>query len=204
MLRITNGFTQMSDANLYTRALQIVGSLDGNPSFENPKPSMTEVAAALAAFNDALESCKSSDRLAIAVKNQKRQQLITLLHKLSDYVLFTSNGDKVVAISSGFRIAKSPSPRPPLVKPSSYNVKNGVNPNELISKGARVSHAVSYNHQYADDEMLASSIWTSVPSSTSVCTLPNLKSGVIYNCRMEVIGVKGQVIYSDIQRCRVA
>jgi hypothetical protein len=133
----------------------------------------------------------------------KKEQLINLLHLLGDYVLFTSNGDKVIAISSGFTIAKSPSPRPPLEKPAYYTVENGVNPLELISKGARVKNAVSYNHQYAEDEQMAAGLWTSVPSSKSTSVLPNLKSGVFYNCRMEVLGVKGQVVYSDIIRIRV-
>ena len=122
---------------------------------------------------------------------------------MGDYVLFQSNGDSVIAVSSGFRIAKTRTPRPPLEKPAFYTIENGVNPNELLSKGPRVPSSVSYNHQFADDEQMALALWQSVPSSKSTCVLPNLKSGVVYNCRMEVLGVKGQVVYSDIQRIRV-
>lgn len=203
MLRIANGFTRLSDALLYTRGSQIQEGMTDNVNFVKPKPTLAELQGALAAFNDALMKCKSGDRLEIAIKNQKRQQLIDLLHLLGDYVLFQSNGDAVIAVSSGFRIAKSPAPRPPLQKPAFYTVENGINPNELISKGPRVPNSVSYNHQYADDEQMAASLWQSVPNSKSTCVLTNMSSGVFYNCRLEVLGVKGQVVYSDIQRIRV-
>ena len=193
----------MTDPQLSIRGSQIQSALTNNVNFPDPKPTLVQLQAALDAFDDALQKCKTGDRVEIAIKKQKKQQLIDLLHLLGDYVLFQSNGDKAVAISSGYRVAKSPSPRPPLQKPNFYTVENWINPGELLSKGARVPNAVSYNHQYATDENMAINSWTSVPSSKSSCVLTGLQSGVFYNCRMEVLGVKGQVVYSDIQRIRV-
>lgn len=203
MLRIANGFKQMADPKLYTPGSQIQSAMTNNPNFPDPKPTLVQLQAGLDGFADALQKCKTGDRVEIAIKRQKKQQLIDLLHLLGDYVIFQSNGDSAVAASSGFRVAKSPSPRPPLQKPGYYTVENGVNPGELLSKGARVPNAVSYNHQYATDENMALNSWTSVPSSKSTCVIPGLQSGVFYNCRIEVLGVKGQVVYSDIQRIRV-
>lgn len=193
----------MSDPEFYTRGSQIYNSLSNNVYFPDPKPTLAEFQAALSAYGDALDKCTTGDRLQSAIKNQKREQLTDLLHLLGGYVLFQSNGDETIAESSGFTVAKTPGPRPSIVKPEFYTVENGVNPNELISRCARVPNAVSYNHQYADDEQMAAGIWQSVPSTKSTCVLTGLKSGVFYNCRVEVLGVRGQVVYSDIQRIRV-
>lgn len=179
MLKISNGFTKMADAALYTRGSQILAAMTGNANFTDPRPTLAELQVALSAFNDALTNCKTGDRLEIAIKNQKRKQLIDLLHLMGDYVLFQSNGDGVIAVSSGFRIAKTRTPRPPLEKPAFYTIENGVNPNELLSKGPRVPSSVSYNHQFADDEQMALALWQSVPSSKSTCVLPNMKTGVV-------------------------
>lgn len=193
----------MGDPKLVTRTAEIDGSITGNNNFPPPIPALEVVQDKGAAFSLALTNCKTGDRVMIAIKNQKRTELIEALHLLGDYVLYTSNGDAVIAKSSGFTVAKKASPRSPIEKPKFYKVVNGNNPGELISKGATVKNAVAYNHQYADDENMALGIWTSVPSSKATCVLSGLKSGVFYNCRMEVLGVKGQVVYSDIQRIRV-
>ena len=203
-LIITNGFARKSDPDLYSRSEQIHDHIKDNVNFIDPRPTLIELKAAIDTFGAALVKCKDGDRLNLAIKNQKRAALINTLHLLADYVLFQSAGDKVIALSSAFTIQKSRAPRPPLTKPSSYTVINGSNPCELKSMSDRVPVAISYNHQYIEADLLESGIWQTVPSSRAHCILRNLKSGVIYHCRVEVLGSNGQVMYSDIQTRRVA
>ncbi len=141
---------------------------------------------------------QDSDRLQIAIKNQKREALIALLHQWADYVLFISKGDNAVAMSSGFTIGKTPSPAPPLTKPENFRIENGINPGELLNKVDSVSRGRGYLFQYATDAMLAEENWQSVPSSRTSCIIANLVPGTKYNCRVAVLGAKDQLLYSDI------
>jgi hypothetical protein len=203
-LTITNGFTKMSDPVLSNRAQQIHDHLKDNVNFADPQPTLTELKDAIDVFCAALLKCKDADRLNLAIKNQKREILIDTLHLLGDYVLFKSAGNRVAALSSGFSIKKTRAPRPPLTKPESYAVENGSNPCELKSISSTVPVAISYNHQYIEAELLHTGIWQTVPSTRAHCIIRHLKSGVIYHCRVEVLGSHGQVMYSDIQTRRVA
>jgi hypothetical protein len=70
------------------------------------------------------------------------------LHQWAGYVLFKSNGDSVVAFSSGFTVGKTSTPWAPLIKPANLSIENGINPGELVSNVNRVKDAVSYMHQF--------------------------------------------------------
>ena len=203
-LTVTNGFSRMPDPGLYNRSEQILDHITGNANFIDPNPTLEELRAAIDAFGTALVKCKDGDRLNLAIKNQKRASLVETLHLLGDYVLFQSKGDRVAALSSAFSVKKMRAPRPPLSKPENYRVEIGSNPCELKSIGDRMPVAISYNHQYIEAELLHTGLWQTVPSSRSSCILRNLKSGVVYHCRVEVLGSNGQVMYSDIQTRRVA
>lgn len=198
VLTITNGFTRMSDAQLELRSGQILTAMTGNLSFPTPVPSLTVVQDALTAFSAALYESRDGDRLKVAIKNQKREELIGLLHQLANFVLFKSAGDSVVAISSGFSIGKQPSPAPPIEVPQNLRVLQGKNPGELIQKIDRVKGAVSYIYQYATDAMMAQDDWNDMPSSRTSCTIDGLQPGTKYNCRVVAIGRKEQMVYSDI------
>ena len=113
-LSITNGLGQLSDPSLETRSYQILTAMTDNPNFLTPTPTIADMNTLIGDFFEALSQCKDGDRLKIAIKNQKREALIEGLHLWASYVLFQSAGDSVKAISSGFRIGKTPAPAPPI------------------------------------------------------------------------------------------
>jgi hypothetical protein len=196
-LTITNGFTRMSDDNLSVKASQINAAMTGNPSFVDPVPSLADLSDAIEAFNTALNNSRDGDRLKAAIKNQKREELIELLHLLADYVLFKSEGDTVTAMSSGFTIGKSPEPRE-ITKPQNPRLLQGENSGELIPKVDRVPGAIGYLHQYATEAEMAQAKWTTIPSSRSKCRIANLTPGTRYFYRVAALGTKDQLIYSDV------
>ena len=112
LLRITNGFEKLSDSDLLARANNIMSGMTGNASFATPTPSLATVQTAIDAFSDALSIAQTGSSYEKAFKNQKKAELIDLIHSLGNYVLFTANGDALVAQSSNFSIAKPPSPAP--------------------------------------------------------------------------------------------
>lgn len=196
-LSLTNGFSQMSDSKLLTRSYQIIDAMTDNANFPAPVPSLEVVSHTIDEFFKAVNLSKDGDRLQIALKNQKREAVIFSLHQWSDYVLFTSNGDNAIAMSSGFSIGKSPSPAPPITRPENLRIVSGDNSGELFSKVNRVINGLIYLHQYATDEMVQQQNWQSVPSSKTSCIIANLQPGTKYNCRVAVLGAKGQMLYSD-------
>ena len=188
----------MADAELETRAYQIVTAMTGNPNFTAPVPSVSAVEQIVNDFFAALSNCAEGDRLKIAIKNQKREVLIEVLHQWAFYVLLTANGDAAIALSSGYNIAKAPAPAPPIVKPEAPVIESGLNSGEMISKGRAVAGAVTYLHQYGTEAMVANNNWQSVPCSKSTCVLTNLIPGTKYYCRIAVVGRKEQLVYSDV------
>lgn len=198
ILTITNGFTKMRDAVLELRANEIHTAMSGNPNFPTPVPALTVLSDAITAFSTALYECRDGDRLKVAIKNQKREELIAVLHLLADFVLFKSAGNSVVALSSGYSIGKQPAPAPPITTPQNYRLKPGPNPGELLNRIARVKGAISYSYQYATDAMMAQDNWKSIPCSRTTCVLQNLQTGTKYNCRVVAIGPREQLMYSDI------
>lgn len=198
VLTITNGFAKMSDANLDLKANQIYTAMNGNASFTDPEPTMSDFSDAISAYATALNDSRDGDRLKVAIKNQKREELVDILHLLADFVLFKSAGDSVVAISSGFTIGKQPAPTPPITKPDNLRLQQGENPGELVGKVNRVKGAIAYLYQYATDAQMAQDNWQWISCTRSSCIIADLVPGTKYNCRVAAIGVKEQLVYSDV------
>ncbi|MBD0299405.1 MAG: fibronectin type III domain-containing protein, partial [Nitrososphaera sp.] len=128
---------------------------------------------------------------------QKRAELITLLHTLGKYVLFVAGENRAVAMSSGFSVAKEPSPAPPITKPENLQLKEGDNSGELKVSFTKVAGAKSYLYQYAADPVTEETVWNIQSGTTRQTVLKNLKSGKRYWCKVAAIGRNNQEVCSD-------
>ncbi len=197
-LRLVNGFNQESDAGLSTRASQIVIAMTDNPNFTTPTPSVADVSEILGAYNTALGNCTEGDRQKIALKNQMRETLIEVLHVWGLYVVLNCGNDIAVALTSGFKVAKAPSPAPPLGKPSVPVIDFGINRGDMISKGKREAQALVYLHQYATEAEMQAGKWQTEHSSKSTAVISGLVPGTNYYYRIGIVGRKNQIVYSDV------
>ena len=197
LLRITNGFDKLSDANLETRAGAILSAMTGNVSFPTPSPALATVQTAATDFAIALAKAKTGSEYDKAFKNSKREELITLLHSLGNYVLFTANGDELMAKSSGYSIARTPSPAPGVTPATNQKLEDGANAGELKFSFDKVPGARSYMYQYTPDPVTESSVWQSMPGTVRKTVFTGLQSGTRYWCRVIAIGTGGQGVYSD-------
>ncbi len=191
-LRITNGFNKLNNAMLATRTAEIIAAMTGNANFPDPSPPLTAVQTKLNEFNAAINAAGGGDRVQIAIREQKRAELITLLHALSTYVLFASNNDRTVAMSSKFSVAKEPSPAPPITKPENLQLKEGDNRGELKVSFTKVAGATSYLYQYAADPITEETVWNIQSGTTRQMVLKNLKSGKRYWCKVAAVGRNNQ------------
>jgi hypothetical protein len=197
LLKLLNSFGKQSDDNLLGRAGQINLSMVGNASFPTPTPTLAALQAAISDFSLAISKAKTGSELDKAIKNDKKAVLIDLLHSLGNYVLFTANGDRTIAVSSGFSIAKQPEPMPLLTKPENLQVSEGTNSGELNIKFKRVLGARSYMILYAEETTTGTIVWQSQTCTTSKFTLKQLQSGKKYQVRVAVVGTNQQLLYSD-------
>jgi hypothetical protein len=198
VLKIVNGFTEMTDERLLVKATLINTSMAGNPDFPTPSPALNELAGAISAFQAAVLAAEGGDKQAIAIRDQKRDVLVNLLHLLGNYVLFTAANDDVKASSSGFSIGKTAAPAPPLTTPSGLELKNGVNKGELKLRFKKVQGARSYRYDITPSPITANSVWESATNTITRKQYSGLESGKEYNCRVVAYGIKEQVVYSDV------
>lgn len=185
------------DDSLEARASQILLAMTGNASFPTPSPTLPVLQTAISDFSIALSKAKAGSEYDKAVKNSKRDELITLLHRLSNYVLFTANGDELMAKSSGFTIAKQPTPGPEVTPAANQKLDDGQNAGELKFSFDKVPGATGYIYEYTPDPITVSTTWKGQPGTRRKTVFTGLESGKRYWCRVMAIGKGGQGVYSD-------
>jgi hypothetical protein len=198
LLRITNGFERLSDANLLLKAKSIIFSMTDNEFFPDPDPSLAVMQAGADGFASGLSTAVEGGRLEKSLKNEKRQQLIDLLHSLSNYVLFKADGNELAAITSGFTIGKAYSRSGDMVKAVNLKLTDGPNAGELVFSFSKVKGSKSYIYYYAPVSDNGDEVWESLTGTVSKVTLRGLKSCTRYKCKVMAIGVRGQKTISDV------
>ena len=196
MKKALTNFYKLTDAALEVKAETIHSSMNANPGYTTPQPTLVALQAAITAFSDALNASASGSRVDIAFKNQKKQELIDLLTSLAAYVTFAADGDDSVLLSSGFDISKDPS-SVTISKPENFQLINGNNPGELLLSIDGVKGAKSYLFEYTTDATMVAQNWQSFPSTKVKFMLEDLKPGTIYYCRVGAVGGNNQLQYSD-------
>jgi hypothetical protein len=198
IVRITNGFDNLSDSKLVTRASEIVRNMIDNPNFSQPDPPLADITDAIQEFQAAMVNALTRIKYQVDFKDQKRQELIDMMHNLSNYVLYKSKLNAGIAASSGFSIVRQPTASPDITKPLNVKLSDGVNPGELEVSFDKVPAAKSYLYQYTKEPLTATSVWESKNGTVRKTTLKNLQSKVSYYVRIAALGVNDQIAYSDI------
>lgn len=197
LLRITNGFDKLSDADFEVRANTILTSMTANANFPTPVPALPTVQTSITDYVDALAVAKGGSNYDKAIKNDKKVKLIDVLHSLGNYVLFTANGDELIAKSSGYAIAKMPAPAPDISKAENLKLEDGMNAGELQLSFSKVQGARSYIYQNAKDPVVDESSWANQTGTLRKTLFTGLESQKKYWCRVIAIGINGQQVISD-------
>lgn len=197
-IKLSNGFNRLTDSALAENASFIASSIKDNPNFPTPSPTPVKIEQMVTEFLAAVDKAKTGNRMDILLKNNLREGLLDNLYLMGYYVLFTAQGDRTIAASSGFKLAKEPSPQPPIGKPLNLQVLNTTQSGELESSVTKVKGAVSYLHQFTTDPLLKEDGWMSMACTSRKCLLQGLKPGATYFVRIGAIGTKDQIMYSDV------
>src|SRR2546427_1250189 len=102
------GCRNASDLDILGIGEAVVHGMSGNPDFPDPIVSMATLEAALDEFSRAIQARQQGGKLATAIKNNKRREVMNLLYRLASYVTIKSDNNLEVLLSSGFP-ARNPS-----------------------------------------------------------------------------------------------
>ncbi|WP_243350251.1 fibronectin type III domain-containing protein [Parabacteroides sp. FAFU027] len=190
--RILNSYERYSDSELSVSLGRIISNIKGNPSFPDPKPTVAEDENLKVEYDGSLSAAQSGDRVKIALKNEKRVEVIDLKHRWARYVELEANGSRTIMLSSGFDVSKERTSTVELDQPQNVKVFDGKNPGELVASCDGLAGAKSYIFQYTTDPLSDSSVWTNEPTTKSEFTFKGLKSGQKYWFRVVAVGSNDQ------------
>jgi hypothetical protein len=182
------------DAVLIAWAGRILTALTGNVHFVAPRPALAEIEAARDAFAATVATLDRGSA-AVARRDAAREPLEVLLRLLALYVQQTSQGDRVILISSGFPLQKIRQPTGIPAAPQNLRLKQGKS-GDLIARCNAVPNALSYQWRYTTSAAPLAFIQPD-PTGKSTCTIPALTPGTQYVVQVRVIGRKGTSDWSE-------
>ncbi len=195
---VTNGFDRLTPANLIAKARFIISEMTDNVNyFPSPEPALADVKAAVDTFEEAAQAAENRDRVAIAYRNEIRDGLVSMLRQLGSYVNLQANGNRTIALSSGFNVAKESPSIPPITFVETPVLTAGVNAGTLEARSKRVLGARTYLYYINDDAQLPISQWQQFTSTRSRHSFSGLAGGKRHYVKVGVIGSNNQLVFSE-------
>ena len=193
---VTRPYKNWSDIKLGAETQKILTMLTGNTYVPVTQPTMEVFGAAVGDYALQLSKAASRDSGAIASKNVRRAELISLCVQLGNSVTSSANGDVEALVTTGLPLRKKRQPAV-LTVPVNFRITNGVNPRELDVRVDGMKAARAFGFEYTMDPPTDDSVWIRFVSSSSRCTIKGLQAGKRYWFRPFVTGSKGQQITGD-------
>ena len=186
---------------LITYAQSVHKRMTDNPFFPSPTPTLTELAADIAALVGAETDAHNRTRGTRSARDAKARALRKTLGLLRDHVqsVVEANAgtvDGVVIIeSASMSVRRSGSPRR-----RSLDVKSNGRPGEVVATTRRVAATATYIWQYSLDQQT----WTPVSETMKTrITITGLQSARTYYFRFRAITRAGDTGYSQVVSCVV-
>lgn len=195
MNKIRNQFFRVPDGDLINETYFIVEKTKNNPFF--PDGSYVQATEkALDEFHTAFINAKSGDTMMVAIKNVKKASLDKSLKAQADYVTRTSNGDRVMLMSSGFDLAEARTQRK--LSPITSILVETDGTGQATTRVNRVVGARAYIHQYTTSQPTNETRWINKTTTEREHTYTGLEPGVKYWFQVIAVGLKGQEVYSPV------
>ncbi|MFA6562736.1 MAG: fibronectin type III domain-containing protein [Verrucomicrobiia bacterium] len=128
MDRVKASPAHMTDAELVDLIMGHKTSMNNNPNFPTPKPTVVEFDAATGPYltDDALvTSLEGQLKIAINNRNDARPAAEAAIVERRDYVQTASGGVAAIILTSGFEVAAKPGPAAPPVPPADFAATMG-------------------------------------------------------------------------------
>jgi len=175
---------------LITMAKGIIAALTANTAtFTSPDPSLAALSAALTDLETAESSVQARTRGAVAGRNEKRKELVTLLEQLKAYVQKVADANSETSAqtiqSIGLAVRKNA-----LRQKQTFAAKTGPISGTIDLTAAVTARRASYEWQSSLD---GGKTWTSLPTTIqSKTTVSGLTPGVTATFRSRTVTQTGE------------
>src|SRR5688572_12593205 len=102
---ILSTYKTLRDSDTITQGYRVVEKMENNPNFPTPPSALADAKKILPELISAVADAKGRDIEAVALKNNKKAEVVALLVVLAEYVTLTCKGDRLKLLSSGFPIS---------------------------------------------------------------------------------------------------
>jgi Fibronectin type III domain len=198
-IRASDGFSRVLDLDVLARGQAVLTGLSGNPAYEHPPVDLAVLKAALDSYSAAIAEALDGSKRAIADRNKRRQEVITMLRLLARYVETACKNDVAIFASSGFEaVSRSRTPYQPLAQPTIDYIDQG-NSGQLLVAITPVKNARSYDLRCAALSGGTPGQWTTISVTSSRPAIPvnGLTPGTIYAFQVRALGKSGHTDWSD-------
>lgn len=195
-LRVQLGFSNAADHSVEERAGEVLAGLYASPLWNPvppaPEPPVTSAAleAAKEAFGHAIATADMGGPPDTAEKNNKREELVTLLRQLAGFVQEHHGNDLAKLLATGFEAVSTNRTSVPLEKPNILDIDHANSGQAKVRVGV-VRNARNYEVQYA----LVGAGGTPGPwqsagiySSSRTMLVTGLTPGAEYQFRVRALG----------------
>ncbi len=186
-----------NDATLIKNVHTILAAMTDNPNYPNPMPELPLITLVLSQFTTCVANAADGGITLTALKNQKREELVTLVRNLASYVSVTCNGNLATLLSSGFPSQKTQ--RTPATFPSAPTdliISFGISSGELDAVVSSDDGVATHNWQ-----LFAASAPTTILQTKETTGGRNLFSGltpgVIYGIQVNAVNTAGTSDWSN-------
>lgn len=199
MRRPTTDFKNLDSAQLIQYGEEIVKKMEEHDTvFATPVPALIVVSTAISDFRKAVAEAAFNDRLAIAVRKEKRTDLEYVITELSKYVDTMARGNETIIMSAGFVPSKvavfSNDPNPKAVNLRAE--PNGLGTMGVLARVEPWKKARYYQFEFRKKEAQAE--WEKILSTKSVLQINNLEPFQEYEFRVTYLSNDTVPNYSDV------
>lgn len=167
----------------------VEAKMSNNANFPVPLVKLTDMQAKADAFEAAIEDATFGSRQSKLVRDQLMAECGEMLAKQADYVRSICDGDAVMLDSSGFQLAKQPSPLPAPSAPTNVKLIRSLIAGVLKLQWRKETGVVLY---YVEQQEEGSEEWTRIISSTRVRhEITGLTTGKAYSYRVQAVTHSG-------------
>ncbi len=173
----------------------VVAKMTGNANFTDPAVKLADMTSLGDLLEAAIEEATFGSRQSKLVRNDLVRQACAMLEAQAGYVRGVCNGDAAKLDSSGFQLAKQPSPLPPPAAPTNLKVTRTALAGMLKLQFKKEKGVVLY---YVDQQE-GDGAWTRIISSTRVKhEITGLTTGKEYSYRVQAIAHNGVSPMSEV------
>jgi hypothetical protein len=194
---LLKSFSRLNDAELEVKSHTISAKMTNNANFPSPIPSIAELDAGTLAFQIALTNSNGGGKDKTIIKKLKRDTLEEILFELGVFVEQNCNNDEVIALSSGFDLAKKKEKHGALPAPTGLTLSDGPTKGSILAECDSVAHANGYIFKYTPDPLTPNSVWQTKTVTKTKVVISGLESGKRYWFSVAALSTEDEQVFSS-------